>query len=78
MGADHSYSLFTGWWPEAPRDVEMCPDYQLLSGQGGSRIQTYIWGSFHRGAAETNPTSNHEAVGLIPGLPLWVKDPALL
>ena len=29
------------------------------------------------GALETNPTRNHEVVGLIPGLALWVKDPAL-
>ena len=25
-----------------------------------------------------NPTRNHEVVGLIPGLALWAKDPALL
>ena len=29
-------------------------------------------------AAETNPTRNHEDEGLIPGLPWWVEDPALL
>ena len=34
-------------------------------------------GSSHRGAAETNPTRNHEAAGLIPGLDQWVKDLAL-
>ena len=32
-----------------------------------------IWSS-HRGAAETNPTRNHEVVGLIPGPAQWVKD----
>ena len=34
--------------------------------------------SSRRGAAETNPTRNHEVVGLIPDLAQWVKDPALL
>ena len=33
--------------------------------------------SLRRGAAETNPTRNHEVAGLIPGLVQWVKDLAL-
>ena len=34
-------------------------------------------GSSHRGAAEMNPTRNHEIVDSIPGLAQWVKDLAL-
>ena len=33
--------------------------------------------SSHCGAAEKNPTRNHEVVGLIPSLSQWVKDLAL-
>ena len=29
------------------------------------------------GAAEMNPTRNHEVAGLIPAVPKWVKDLAL-
>ena len=34
------------------------------------------WSS-HHGTAETTPTRNHEAGGLIPRLDQWVKDLAL-
>jgi len=37
----------------------------------------YNWSS-HHGSVETNLTSIHEDVGLIPGLAQWVKDPVLL
>ena len=34
--------------------------------------------SSYHGAAEKNPTRNHEVPGSIPGLAQWVKDLALL
>ena len=37
---------------------------------------TKYWSSC-RGAAEMNPTMNHEVTGSIPGLTQWVKDPVL-
>ena len=36
--------------------------------------KSYVLRSSHRGAAETNPTRNHEVVGSIPGLDQWIKD----
>ena len=33
--------------------------------------------SSRHGAVEMNPTRDHEAEGLIPGLTHWVEDPAL-
>ena len=36
----------------------------------------YQWSS-HCGAAEMNPTGNHDVVSLIPGLAQWVEDPSI-
>ena len=40
-------------------------------------IKKMSYTSSHCGAEETNLTSINEDVGLIPGLPQWVGDPAL-
>ena len=38
----------------------------------GAYFKTSLWSSCH-GAAETNPTRNHEVLGSIPGLAQWIK-----
>uniref|UniRef100_A0A8D1A0K4 Uncharacterized protein n=1 Tax=Sus scrofa TaxID=9823 RepID=A0A8D1A0K4_PIG len=40
-------------------------------------LEEPVLGSCCHGAAETNPTRNHEVLGLIPGVAPWVKEPAL-
>ena len=39
-------------------------------------FKTLPWSSCH-GTVETNPTRNHEVLGLISGLTQWIKDLAL-
>ena len=43
-----------------------------------STLIIILLGSSRRGAAEMNPTGNHEVSGSIPGLAQWVMDLALL
>ena len=42
-----------------------------------SHVLKITLGGSCRGAAETNPTWNHEVASSIPGLAQWVKDWAL-
>ena len=37
-------------------------------------IKKKVLGSSHYGSVEMNLTRNHDVVGSIPGLTLWVKD----
>lgn len=55
----------------------------MRSGRGHARLSQArplkrAWGSSFCGAAETSPISVRKVAGVIPGLALWVKDPALL
>ena len=60
----------------------MCASLPILPKQRPKKImvkghikkKTGGGGSSHHGTEETNPTRNHEVVGLILGLTHWVKD----
>ena len=49
----------------------------LKGKEARSHIKLKQTRSFCHGAAETNPTRNHEVVGSIPGLDQWFKDLAM-
>ena len=55
-----------------------CP-LPLKSKQVHFQIDSWSWEKrrFRCCPVETHLTRNHEVVGSIPGLPQWVKDPAL-
>ena len=50
----------------------MTIDAEILNKIFVNQIQQYR--SSHHGAAEMNPTRNHEVVDSIPGPAQWVKD----
>ena len=55
-------------------------DEELPLLKAGGKLSS-LENNFHRvpfmAQQKTNPTRNHEVVGLIPGLAQWVKDPVL-
>ena len=58
-------------WGQAGREGHPPPSVSFLEGELLSRKDLQ---EFRRGAAETNPTRNHEVADSIPGLAQWVKD----
>ena len=56
-------------WIQMPKEIGLKQKQKIKKKKKGR--------SSRHGAAETNPTRNHEVVGLIPGLAQWVKDLAL-
>ena len=51
--------------------------FRLSAVVGRMDVKDSIFRSSHCGAAEMNPTRNHEVFGSIPGLSQWLKDPVL-
>ena len=70
-------SEISNYWPKQERagsEEELYPD---LVGSGYYKaLLKHLRGSCS-GATETNPTSIHEDVGLIPGLTQWIRDPVM-
>ena len=76
LNSGSKFSNFQKWFHETKLRI---PVVAVGAGKGPPNMalvcqeHTHIWSS-HCGAAEMNPTRNHEVAGLIPGLIQWVRD----
>ena len=68
-------SVNTSWEAFKNSDVQALPRKFLIKSE--PTFKNLHFRSSPHGTVEMNPTRNHEAAGLIPGLAQWVKEPAL-
>ena len=65
------------WFSVSGLSVDHSLRMPLTPSMGSKNSLSESFWSSHCGAVETNLTSVHEDVGVIPGLTQWVRDPVL-